>query len=60
MTKDSKPVPSRPCADKDRQETAKEAEWRAGFEAMANDPEAMDVEYAFPAQAEVVLGSEAT
>lgn len=34
----------------------KEAEWRAGFEAMAQDPEANDVEYAIAAQAEVVLG----
>jgi len=52
MSTDSKPNTERECLD-----TEKKAEWRAGFRAMANDPESMYIEYAFPAQAEVVLGN---
>lgn len=31
--------------------------WRAAFEAAANDPDAMNVEYAYFAQAEVMLAN---
>ena len=34
----------------------KEREWREGFEAMGHDPDVNDVEYALPAQREVIFG----
>ena len=37
-------------------EEQKEAEWRAGFEEMAQDAASTDIEYAFAAQAETIRG----
>ena len=34
----------------------KEREWREGFEAMGRDPDVNNVEYALPAQREMLLG----
>ena len=52
MPSDSNSVQIRRKSDCRSQE--KKSEWRAGFEAMGEDPN-MDVSYAFAAQAEVVL-----
>jgi len=56
MSTDSKTLRLQAEVEQDRLKKQKESEWRAGFETMANDPESMNVDYAFPAQAEVVLG----
>lgn len=42
-------------ADDELLEEVKEQEWQAGFEAMSDDPDVNDVEYALFAQCEVLL-----